>query len=152
MVWELSQRLWTWYHNKNCHMPAIVVVNSLTLTHYQHTDRVIVRRRCLIPAYKQVTNFCYIFGRGNRSRLIREYIRYCYYCVIQQMCSWCESELLKWCSWVPALLNEAGSIPPIHKPACPSVQKLKKDYCSETDVTCNEYVLWWILQFSNLWP
>jgi len=39
--------------------------------HCHYIDRLVGGSRYSLPAYMQVTNFCYIFGRRNRGRLIR---------------------------------------------------------------------------------
>jgi len=69
-----------------CHVHACCshfceLVNAQALS--THRSRVLVRCQFSLPAYTRVTNFCYIFGRGNGAglyagRLIREYIRYMY--------------------------------------------------------------------------
>ena len=43
----------------------------MRVRHCHCTDRLVGGSRYSLPAYMQVTNFCYIFGRRNGGRLIR---------------------------------------------------------------------------------
>ena len=50
-----------------CSCSAIIDTHTLS----KHRSRVLIRRWFSLPAYTWVTKFCYIFGHGNGSQLIR---------------------------------------------------------------------------------
>ena len=76
VMWQLQpiRPKCVWLYVRHCHC-----IDHGPLYYYYYRgpciDRLVGGSRYSLPSYMRVTNFCYIFGRRNGGRLIREYIR-----------------------------------------------------------------------------